>query len=56
MLGLRMKEGIIYNNEFYDKVKPLIDKNLLEIEGNRLRLTKRGTDLANLVFMEFIDD
>lgn len=56
MLGLRMKEGIIYNNEFYDKVKPLIDKNLLETEGNRLRLTKRGTDLANLVFMEFIDD
>ena len=28
-----------------------------EIKGNgRLRLTKRGTDCANLVFMEFLND
>lgn len=56
MLGLRMKEGVEYNGEFPQKVKPLTDKGLLEIKEGRLRLTKRGTDLANLVFMEFLDD
>lgn len=56
MLGLRMKDGILYNGEYPDKVNPLIEKGLLELYGNNLRLTNRGTDLANLVFMEFIDD
>ena len=56
MLGLRMADGVIYSGEFKDRVQPLIKKGLLEISGERLRLTKRGTDLANLVFMEFLDD
>ena len=56
MLGLRMTEGVEYNGEFFERVKPLIDKGLLEICGGRLRLTKRGTDCANIVFMEFLDD
>ena len=56
MLGLRMTEGVIYSGEFKDRVEPLIKKGLLEIKEGRLRLTKRGTDLANLVFMEFLND
>lgn len=56
MLGLRMTDGIEYNGEFPERVKPLIGKGLLEKSGNRLRLTNRGIDLGNLVFMEFLDD
>ena len=56
MLGLRMTEGIIYNGEFSERVNPLIEKGLIEIQNDRLRLTDRGTDLANLVLMEFLDD
>ena len=56
MLGLRMSEGVVYSGEFSEKVDPLIKKGLLEITDGRLRLTKRGTDCANLVFMEFLDD
>lgn len=56
MLGLRMTEGISYNGEFPERVNPLIEKGLLETAGGRLRLTKRGTDCANIVFMEFLDD
>lgn len=56
MLGLRMTEGVIYNGEFPERVNPLVKKELLEIIDGRLRLTKRGTDCANLVFMEFLDD
>ena len=56
MLGLRMTEGVVYGGEFPGRVQPLIKKGLLEISGDRLRLTKRGIDLANLVFMEFLND
>ncbi len=56
MLGLRLKKGIKYNGEYPHKVNSLIKKGLLELCGNYLRLTPRGTDLANLVFMEFTDD
>ena len=56
MLGLRMTDGVEYNGEFPDRVNPLIEKGLLKIEDGRLKLTDRGTDLANLVFMEFLND
>ncbi len=56
MLGLRMTKGVLYNGEFPERVNPLIKKGLLKIEKDRLMLTERGTDLANLVFMEFLDD
>lgn len=56
MLGLRMTRGVEYNGEFPERVNPLLDKGLLEIKNGRLRLTKRGTDCANLVFMEFLND
>ena len=56
MLGLRMTKGVKYNGEFPERVDPLLEKGLLEINGGRLMLTKRGTDCANLVFMEFLND
>ncbi len=56
MLGLRMTEGVTYNGEFPERVNPLIEKGLLKKENGSLMLTDRGTDLANLVFMEFLDD
>jgi len=56
MLGLRMTDGVEYNGEFPERVTPLLKNGLLEIKGGRLRLTQRGTDCANLVFMEFLDD
>ncbi len=56
MLGLRMADGILYNGEFPEKVNTLIEKGLLELFEDNLRLTKLGTDLANLVFMEFLND
>ena len=56
MLGLRMCKGVEYNGEFPERVNPLLEKGLLEIRMGRLCLTKRGTDCANLVFMEFLND
>lgn len=56
MLGLRMTDGVIYNGEFPERVNPLIEKGLLKIENGRLKLTDKGTDLGNIVFMEFLDD
>ena len=56
MLGLRMTKGVLYNGEFPERVNPLIKKDLLEIADGHLRLTERGCDMANLVFMEFLDD
>jgi len=56
MLGLRMTKGVEYKGEFPERVNPLLEKGLLEIKNGRLRLTRRGTDCANLVFMEFLND
>ena len=56
MLGLRMTKGVLYNGEFPERVNPLIEKGLLEIKDGHLRLTLRGCDMANLVFMEFLND
>ena len=51
-----MTRGLEYNGEFPERVNPLLDNGLLETKNGRLRLTKRGTDCANLVFMEFLND
>lgn len=56
LLGLRMTNGVEYAGEFPERVEPLIKKGLLKKENGRLFLTKRGTDVANLVFMEFLND
>ncbi len=56
MLGLRMTDGVSYNGEYPERVNPLVEKGLLKKENGRLFLTDRGTDCANLVFMEFLND
>ncbi len=53
-LGLRMTAGVPYSGEFPEAVDRLIERGLLERSGGNIRLTRRGTDLANLVFMEFV--
>jgi oxygen-independent coproporphyrinogen-3 oxidase len=39
---------------FMDKLKKLVDENLLDIDGDNIKLTNRGLDLANLVWEEFV--
>lgn len=53
-LGLRKTDGVEYFGEFPAEVERLAAKGLLEMNGNRLRLTRRGLDLANIVFAEFV--
>ena len=65
MLGLRKIDGIYikdFKNKFganplyiYRKeLKKLTDKELIEIDGDNIRLTNKGLDLANLVWEEFV--
>jgi oxygen-independent coproporphyrinogen-3 oxidase len=65
MLGFRMIDGVSinefetrYNKNIFDlygsRLDRLMKKQLVEIEGDRVRLTARGLDLANQVFMEFV--
>lgn len=65
LLGLRKIEGVsiqdfkqkfglnpiyLYHNE----LEKLVNNKLLEIDGNVIKLTKNGIDLANLVWQKFI--
>lgn len=53
-LGLRKTNGVEYLGEFPETVNKLTDSGLLEKNGGWLRLTRRGLDLANVVFSEFV--
>ena len=66
-LGLRLLEGVdldIFEEKYGKRVeeifKDVIDKNIregyLEIEGNKLRLTRKGLFYGNDVFSEFLLD
>ncbi|MEG2353367.1 MAG: radical SAM family heme chaperone HemW [Clostridium sp.] len=66
-LGLRKLEGIdisIFEKRFqkniFDIYSKVIDKymklNLLEREGNKIRLTAKGIELSNMVMVEFLID
>ena len=66
-LGLRKIEGIsieeykeIFNEDIYkqykNEIESNINKGLLEIEENRLKLTRKGIDLSNSVMSDFIID
>lgn len=66
-LGLRLLEGVdldIFEEKYGQKAeeifKGVIDKNIregyLEIEGNKLRLTRKGLFYGNDVFSEFLLD
>lgn len=64
-LGLRMNEGIKfkdfyekYNFNFYEKYKDEIEKlkkiKLIEINSDGIRLTQKGREISNSVFVEFM--
>jgi oxygen-independent coproporphyrinogen-3 oxidase len=67
MLGLRMLQGVS-REEFYerygkkltdvfgDTINEFVKKGLLEWTGNRLRLTREGVYLGNVVFAGFLGD
>jgi oxygen-independent coproporphyrinogen-3 oxidase len=65
ILGLRLTEGIdladlssIYRTDvrkkYGEKLADLAERQLVELKGSVVRLTKRGMDFANQVFIEFI--
>ncbi len=54
LLGLRMSLGVEWHGEFKEKIERLIEMGLLCEENGFVRLTQKGFDLGNLVFMEFV--
>ena len=65
LLGLRKIEGISvqeFKNKFGDnpiflfrnELSKLVEENLLEVDGDIIKLTNKGLDLANQVWQEFI--
>lgn len=63
-LGLRKTKGVcnktyqsFFGTSFYQdfpEIKDLIKKGLLLCSGDRIRLSEKGQDLGNLVFMAFV--
>ena len=65
MLGLRKIKGVSiqeFKQKYVDnplflfrkEIEMLVEENLLEVDGDFIRLTKKGIDFANLVWEEFI--
>ena len=65
LLGLRKIEGVSIQKFkekyvenpifiFRKELEKLVEENLLEIDGDKIKLTNKGLDLANLVWEEFI--
>ena len=66
MVGLRLVQEGINREEFADRfgnqvdevfhteIQDLLDKKLLEEDGERIRLTHSGRFLSNMVFMQFV--
>lgn len=65
MLGLRKLKGVSIQEfkekfaanpiyVFKNELEKLVNEDLLEIDGDYIRLTKKGLDLANLVWEEFV--
>lgn len=48
----KFSENLIYI--FRDELNKLVGEGLIEVEKNNVRLTDKGIDLANLVWMEFV--
>lgn len=66
ILGLRTKDGVSYkkflkrfkvdmNSIFYQQINKLINLRLLLKDDYKIKLTRKGIFLANIVFREFID-
>lgn len=65
ILGLRKIEGISvqeFKNKYIEnpiylyhkELEKLVTEDLLEIDGDRIKLTNKGLDFANLVWQEFV--
>ena len=65
LLGLRKIEGVSIKKFketfvenpiflFRKEIQKLVEENLIEIDGDYIRLTNKGLDLANLVWEEFV--
>ena len=65
LLGLRKIQGISiqeFKSQFvanpiylyHEQLERLTNNQLVEIDGNRIKLTKKGVDLANIVWEEFV--
>ena len=65
LLGLRKIDGVSINKykskfgenpifEYKQELNKLIQEKLLEIDGDNIKLTNKGLDLANLVWQEFV--
>lgn len=65
LLSLRKIEGVsiskfktkFINNPLYlyrDKIEKLVNNELIEVDLDNIKLTKKGIDLANLVWEEFV--
>ena len=65
MLGLRKIEGVSVQEFknlfianpiylFHKELEKLVTEQLLEIDGDQIKLTNKGLDLANLVWEEFV--
>ncbi len=56
MLGFRILTGFETKGNFSEKIEKLSKEGLISFDGKRAKLTKRGEDLANIVFMEFLGE
>ena len=65
MLGLRKIEGVSIRNfknkfgenpifKYRNELKKLVEQELIEIDEDNIKLTNKGSDLANLVWEEFV--
>ena len=65
LLGLRKIEGVSiqeFKSRFvanpiylyHEQLEKLTKEDLVKIDGNNIKLTKKGIDLANLVWEEFV--
>lgn len=56
-LGLRKMKGVDwtrYQSHYKNAIEKLVSQNLLEIDGNEIRLTELGIDVSNCVLAEFL--
>ena len=65
LLGLRKIEGISVQEfklkfvanpiyVYHDKLEKLVEEDLIQIDGDNIKLTNKGLDFANIVWEEFV--
>ncbi len=52
--SFKKRFGISPIDKYYNEIKKLTEMDLLQVNENIIRLTRKGIPLANLVFMEFV--